>query len=289
MSSAIHTIRRQDLPWYVAISLATLLAMPSQVAGAEDDGSGLAQESASKSVDPEAQRLYEQALNHFKAGELDEAIQKTQAAYLLAPAPELLYNLGQAYRLRGDCGLALDAYRRFLDSHPDGIARERAETRKTEMEKCVDSASPDAGVAVTWTGAAGPVSALDTGTPALEADPGLPKTILLTIVPKTIDPQWVRSQPNLLPKKEATPSRYRRTALVLTITAAVLVATGGYFTWRAHQASDRMSQVFEEGQPWTAPEAENERTGIWSERLAIGSSLLGLAAGGIATWLYWRE
>ena len=48
------------------------------------------------------------------------SIKEYQAAYDLAPLPELLFNLGQVYRLKGDKQKALDHYGKYLVVAPNG-------------------------------------------------------------------------------------------------------------------------------------------------------------------------
>ena len=295
----MHTLCRRSRPWHMRAGVALLLALivspfvapfgPVGMACADDGEGGGDQERASKSVDPEARRLYEQALIHFKAGALDEAIQKLQAAFLLAPAPELLYDLGQAYRLKGDCARALDFYRRFLACDPEGAALERAQVRKSEMEKC---AAADAGAVDPSTAKPTAPSSTPPSTPLLADAPlagDLPSTPPSSSVAVTIAiPPLVQAR-NTTPEK--APSRWRRNrpALAMAVSAVVLFSASGYFAWRAHHASDQVSQVFDQGRPWTAADAETQQTGMWSDRLAMGSGILGVAAGGLAAWLFWRE
>jgi tetratricopeptide (TPR) repeat protein len=60
------------------------------------------------------------------AGLFDEAIIFYNDAYTLLPHPELLFNLGQAYRLKGDRVIALDYYRKYVAIQPNGRAAKEA-------------------------------------------------------------------------------------------------------------------------------------------------------------------
>ena len=263
--------------------------IPTWTLRAEESEGGLAGQSASKAVDPEARRLYEQALVHFKAGELDEAIQKLQAAYLIAPAPELLYNLGQAYRLKGDCTRSLDFYRRFLESRPEANARERALRHKAEMEGCTTSVRPANDL--TATNSEAQPASLPSPTSGLDVSPWTvvrDSPSAVTNAPAIAIPQFV--PPRIAASEEKSHRWWRnRPAVALTITGALLVSAGGFFAWRAHRASEQVSQVFDRGQTWTAADNDTQSTGIWSDRLAIGSGVLGLIAGGFSAWLFRRE
>lgn len=54
------------------------------------------------------------------AGKYDEAIELYNKAYDAVPHPEILFDLGQAYRLKGDAVSAVDYYERYLTVEPRG-------------------------------------------------------------------------------------------------------------------------------------------------------------------------
>jgi len=59
------------------------------------------------------------------AGRYDEAIALYKKAFDAIPHPEILFDLGQAYRLKGDADTALGYYRRYLAVAPNGrVARD---------------------------------------------------------------------------------------------------------------------------------------------------------------------
>jgi tetratricopeptide (TPR) repeat protein len=62
--------------------------------------------------------VHQKALAHYARGEYAQAAAAFKAAYLAAPKPELLYAIGQALRLAGDCGEALEYYRQYLRTQP---------------------------------------------------------------------------------------------------------------------------------------------------------------------------
>jgi tetratricopeptide (TPR) repeat protein len=281
--------------WQVALALTTLLlaAAAPRRAFSGESGSGLEQESPSVQVDPEARRLYEQALVHFKNSELDEAIAKLEAAYRIEPAVELLYNLGQAHRRKGDCNQALDFYRRFLDTHPDGLARERAQARMAEMRRCADADDGRPTEHVTKQDAAdaspGPLSRPTVVAHPVTITPAHPAVVLEPVAQPKQEASWQTQQPELTVTPAPSWWRHNRVPLILTATAVLLVSASGYLAWRSHQASERMSEVFERGGTWSSAEADNETAGRWEQRLAVGSGVLGLGAGAIAAWSFWRE
>jgi tetratricopeptide (TPR) repeat protein len=71
----------------------------------------------------------------FDLGDYAAAITEFQAGFVLTNAPGFLYNLGQAYRLAGDCERAERAYRAYLDAAPVAN-RSLIESRIDEMAAC---------------------------------------------------------------------------------------------------------------------------------------------------------
>lgn len=62
--------------------------------------------------------LYDEGLRHYNVAEYPEAIAAWKQAYLLSKKPLLLFNLGQAYRLSGDCKQAMTFYDSYQREEP---------------------------------------------------------------------------------------------------------------------------------------------------------------------------
>jgi tetratricopeptide (TPR) repeat protein len=90
----------------VFIILAVALATPA--AAQPDD----------KAKQAEARRLYDEGKKHYDLAEYAKAIAAWKQSYLLSSAPRLLFNLGQAYRLSGDCTQAMRFYNNYLRAEP---------------------------------------------------------------------------------------------------------------------------------------------------------------------------
>lgn len=71
------------------------------------------------------QKLYADGTIHYNKGEYADAIALWQRAYDLTHAPGLLFNLGQAHRLKGDCTKALELYDAYLRAEPDASDRDQ--------------------------------------------------------------------------------------------------------------------------------------------------------------------
>jgi tetratricopeptide (TPR) repeat protein len=82
----------------------------------------------------------------FKRGDFDAAIREYEAAYALVPRPELLFNIGSAYRRRGETGsladkrAALEHYRRYLELAPDGKGAPDARRRIEALNAAIAEA-----------------------------------------------------------------------------------------------------------------------------------------------------
>jgi hypothetical protein len=86
----------------------------------------------------QAKVLLDEALRRYNAGEYEPAIESFKAAYALAPAPGLLFNIAQAYRLagKGHCLDAVRTYRSYLDASPQASNRDKVEAHLKSLEGC---------------------------------------------------------------------------------------------------------------------------------------------------------
>ena len=83
-----------------------------------------------------ARSFSDRGRRHYELGEYDLAIAAYRQAYLTMPSPGVLFNLGQAYRLKGDCRAAASAYRSFLRAGASGPARRLASTQLDAVDRC---------------------------------------------------------------------------------------------------------------------------------------------------------
>jgi tetratricopeptide (TPR) repeat protein len=74
----------------------------------------------------EARRHFQQGRQLLDAGSYAEAIAEFETALSLKPSPELLFNIAQAYRLKGDAKQALETYKRFIEINPRGPIADEA-------------------------------------------------------------------------------------------------------------------------------------------------------------------
>ena len=71
----------------------------------------------------------------YNLGKYVEAAKEYEAAYEQTLDPNLLFNIGQAYRLAGEREKALTAYRSFIRSAPESEQRHLAESKIRELER----------------------------------------------------------------------------------------------------------------------------------------------------------
>jgi hypothetical protein len=74
---------------------------------------------AQTSQKEKAKQLDREARTDYDLGRWDKAIEVWKRAYEEYPAASALFNIGQAYRQKGDCKNASFFYKRFLDRRPD--------------------------------------------------------------------------------------------------------------------------------------------------------------------------
>ena len=105
-------------------SLAAVIVLAARVASADD---------------PTPAQLYYDGQAAFDANRYDDAIVAWERSYAAAPQPVLLFNLAQAYRLRGhsgDCTKARADYKEFLAGKPAVEQRTIAEHFLVEIDAC---------------------------------------------------------------------------------------------------------------------------------------------------------
>jgi len=79
----------------------------------------LASTSAHADDKAKAKQLYDEGLRHYQVAEYTQAIDVWKQAYLISKKPLLLFNIGQAYRLSGDCKQAQTFYDNYQEAEPN--------------------------------------------------------------------------------------------------------------------------------------------------------------------------
>lgn len=86
----------------------------------------------------EAKEHYEKATRLYDLARYGDAIHEYEAAYLLVADPNLLYNMGQAYRLWDKPEEAIRCYKNYLRNRADASNRADVEKKIAELERTVE-------------------------------------------------------------------------------------------------------------------------------------------------------
>jgi hypothetical protein len=223
---------RASIPAIVA--LLSILASGNALADSKSKGKGKGKE------------LYEEGLRHYNVAEYTEAIRVWKEAYLIAKRPVLLFNIGQAYRLSGDCTQALsfyDSYRREQPNLDNQAELSEAETlcKAKLAEKPVEPSPPPVAV-----------------TPPVTPPPPAP----------------VRSQPT---------SGMRKAGVIVGLAGIVTGGVAVYFARDSATTSDVLDGYRGE---WGTTQDRQYADGQRSEKLAWGLGITGIAAIGAGVALF---
>jgi tetratricopeptide (TPR) repeat protein len=161
-----------------------------------------------------ARELSDQALRQYQQEEFDAAIESFMGAFALSNNPGLLFNVAQAYRLKGDCEHARDYYQRYLGAVPETPIKESLERRVAEMDACLKSASAKSGVRPGDT-----TRSIDAGAATTTARPAPPTS------------QLASPGPGASPARRTVVWTLRGSAVALLASSAVF----GALAWGAHR------------------------------------------------------
>jgi hypothetical protein len=161
-----------------------------------------------------AKELFQQGTTLFDLGEFDKAIDAWQQGYKEKPDPGFLYNIGQAYRLKGDSQKAIFFYRGYLRNSPKAANRADIEAKIAALQKSAGEpkpATPPAPPSVPPPVAPAPVSPTPVAPPPAPigptpvAPPPVPAPPLAGPAPAPIEPPAPMSEPPAPPASRNRP------------------------------------------------------------------------------------
>jgi hypothetical protein len=165
--------------WLVLAVVLAALGLGATRARAEDDP-------------VRARELFQQGTMLFDVGDFDKAIAAWQQGYKAKPDPSFLYNIGQAYRFKGDPQKAIFFYRGFLRNSPKAPNRADIEKKIADLQKQIEAAKPGApGPAPT----PAPVVPPPAVTPVVTAPAPVVRTPPPAVVVKTPPPARATTRP----------------------------------------------------------------------------------------------
>jgi hypothetical protein len=211
-----------------------------------------------------AREAYAKGKRHYDLAEYDEAIAAWKQAYHLQRAPLLLFNIAQAFRLKGDCASARQFYASYRREEP--APKNRAELEAAEA-LCAKAAIP----------------------PVVEPKPVVvePKPVVVEpkpVEPKPVEPTTTVPAPTTTTRVTVDRGRGKRIAGLTTGGAGIaLIGAGLLFQMRASNAQGDIEAASGE---WTPALAALEERGRRDRALAIVGFGAGVAAVAAGTALY---
>jgi tetratricopeptide (TPR) repeat protein len=197
-----------------ALAVLAALVAPPRVARGQTD----AQKHEAKEHSDRARRFYD-------VGKYAEAIEEYQKGYLLTDDPNMLYNIGQCYRLTDRPEEAVRFYRNYLRRAP-ASAQNRAdvEAKILAQEKIIEERKRVAATAAPPATTTQPAPAAAEPAPAVPAIPPPPPPPPVEV---TTPPPIAAQAPPVTVTQPRAPSssRSRVTGYVLLVGGAALIAT----------------------------------------------------------------
>ncbi|MEO7729469.1 MAG: tetratricopeptide repeat protein [Kofleriaceae bacterium] len=215
------------------------------------------------SVPAKAKTLAARGRAAHDAGHYSDAIAAFTQAYAMAPAPALLFNLAQAYRLQGNCDDAALMYRRFIATNPSPEVLSLAENHLATVERCMHKLALNI-----------PVDGAPASAPGFVASAAPMHPRGTTSVAGSLD----------RPSRKAEIEKDVGIGLVIGGSTSLAIAT--YYAFRAHNASNDVAAAYAKGAKWkdVAPiDARGKSAESRAQLFGVGGALG--VAGGVVTYL----
>jgi tetratricopeptide (TPR) repeat protein len=215
-----------------------------------------------------------EARDHFRrgqrlhdAGRFEEAIQAYRRAYELSKLADMLYNIGQVHRMRGDREAAIEHYERYLAEAPTGPgapkAREFLASLRREIE--VETRAMRGSIDEEWRGVVQGAS----------PDPIIPP-------PPTQRPPLVVPLPEEAPRDRG--SGLRVAGLVAGGAGVILLAGGAVFALRAGTLSEELDALGP-GDTYDPSVVEDGRAAQRNAVILLGLGTAAAVTGGVLYYL----
>ena len=223
-----------------------------------------------------AKALYDEGLKRYNLAEYPDAIKAWKEAYLLSKKPLLLFNIGQAYRLSGDCKQAMTFYDSYQREEPSPKNQDELDDA---LKICKDGKAPDKPVDKPVVTTTKPVD--KPVTPPIGTKPVDKPVTPPVVADKPVAPPPVVAQPTQqeepVDQPEATTSGggMRKIGIGVGIAGVVLGGVGVYFALDSGSASSDLDGF--QG-PWGDEQVDLEARGKRSATLGWVFGVSGAAA-----------
>lgn len=229
----------------------------------------------------QAQEHWRKARIHYDLAEWDRAIEELKAGYKLMQEPDFLFNIAQAYRLKGDCDQALVFYDTYRRATTPADRRRDLDALMTETRACIDKG----GAAPADRSAERPE--LTTKAPVTEAPPPSEPPPVTRPTPAPVPaPLPVTTPGPATPRDDDRPRSRRWIAIASGGAGVAMAVTGAVFHVRARSAAADIDELGRTGgvfdDEYQALEARGRRDGRIAASLYVGGAV-GIAAGA-ALW-----
>jgi hypothetical protein len=181
----------------------------------------LALAASSKAPSPDEQRLYDEGLRAFQAGDGRAAEKSWRAGYAIGHDPAFLVHIGEAEEKAGAPAEAAESYRRYLREAPDASDRADIEARVARLGPA--PGPPPA----TGTPAAAPPPAESTG--EFGGTPPVPAPLAAPTPPAARE----RRPPQPAAPPDSGWNRYNVTAFIAAGASVLLLGTAAFFAAKA--------------------------------------------------------
>jgi len=248
----------------LGVAVAIVLASPAQ-----------AQTDAQKQ---EAKEHYEKGRKLYDVGRYGDAIEEYQKVYLLTDDPNMLFNIGQCYRLSDHPEEAVRFYRSYLRRAPSAPNRADVETKILALDKIVEE-HKRTGASTTPPASTGPTAEPPPmGTAPPPPPPPAPEA--------SVAPPPVTAQPPsvaVAPEPAPPPSRAGR------VTGYVLLGTGGALVLASivsgSVAAKKAKDLGDLSKNGGVYDPKLESSGKAANGAAIATGVIGVLAAGIGGYL----
>jgi tetratricopeptide (TPR) repeat protein len=246
-----------------------------------------------------AKLLHEAGLAEYQAGRYGAAVDAFRHAYKLVPAPGILFNLAQAYRLKGDCKSARRSYKKFLKVSTDAGQIALAKEHLATLTKCAGDTppapTPPPGPAPAPQPAPAPTAAPTPPAPTPPTPAPAPAPRVATpppapaALPAPAAPAAAGADLSARGPIDRHPGRAKRLAGIgLGSAGAAFLIISVYHGLKARSDAGDLDDFYEQGGSWTPDLADTEDSLDRNRTRAIGFGLVGaiaLTGGGIFYWM----
>ena len=242
----------------------------------------------SKKDKAKAKALYDEGLRHYNLAEYDAAISAWKESYLLTKASLLLFNIGQAYRLSGDCTKANTFYDTYQREEPDP-------KNKDELDQAIQLCKTAPVTPVDKPVVDKPVVDKPVVDKPVVVKPAVDKPVVTSVKPAdqpatgttkvaVVGDGDGNAGAHVDQPASSDPGKTKRT--VGLITGGAGVALGGAGIYFAVAARSKSSDLDGFKGEWTPAQESTQRAGKRDARLAWVFGGAGVVAIGIGTALY---